>query len=130
MSDLQCPATFVIVPTGRAGETGSPDVGRVAAIFAGSGPEAAAIARRLGATHRLAIAPLDEDGPEGYRRVLGDLSDSYRGETVVVVLDVEHVAELAADGGVRTGPLEVRINADGWAVRSWSPGPQGPIVDG
>jgi hypothetical protein len=115
VSDLQCPATFVIVPAGGPGSDIDGGV-RLAALFAGHGARVRDTAARLGAAHDLPVSELDPPAIDGYRSVLTGLADLYRGETVAVVLDTDDVAELAAPGDGPADVFEITIDADGWVV--------------
>ena len=94
MSDLQCPATVVLVGSGRleAEATRRVLAGRaVAAVFD--------------------LAP--PDGP-ALRRSVDDLSDLHRGETIVVVAAPRTIAD--ALGMTRDGQVVVAVDSDGWTV--------------
>lgn len=116
MSDLQCPATFLV--TGPAATEAAARLAgtRLAAAYAV--PEGLAVAAAAAAG--LPVASLELDGTS-YAAVLEDLADVHRGETVLVVLP-EHAVETLA-GGAATGPdgvLQVAVDGDGWSVRTWT----------
>jgi hypothetical protein len=115
VSDLQCPATFVIVPAGAPGSDLDAGV-RLAALFAGDGVRVRDTAARLAATQGLAVSELEPPATGGYRAILTDLADLYRGETVAVVLDPDDVAEIVAPGGRPADVFVISIDADGWVV--------------
>jgi hypothetical protein len=154
MSDLQCPATFLVVRVNTLGEGWSGDVAglaerlrdrRVAAVYGGTTASAlavsAALADGLGVpSHTLAVPPTPPGGPADgtavvrYRAVLEELADLHRGETVLVVDDGQ-VLEPALTPLVRRGlgegpprppyrPVTLEVDGDGWRLVD-RPGPGG-----
>ena len=120
MSDLQCPATLLVLPSGDAE---LPVVllrqSRLAAVYAE--PADRASADRFAGVVGVAVRTLAREGAPYVER-LGDLADLHRGETILVLLPAGDVATLAAQKRVpdeaRTG-LEVTIDSDGWVFRVW-----------
>lgn len=107
MSDLQCAATLLVVPSDRAqGLVPQLDGTRVAHVWAStaepaSGAGAAiALALGVGLTTRPGLTDLDGSTP-----ALGEIADEHRGETVVVVVDQGDAV------------VEVAIDGDGWRCR-------------
>ena len=154
MSDLQCPATFLVVRVDTLGEGWSGEVAgladrlrdrRVAAVYGGTTASAlavsAALADGLGVpSHALAVPPTPPGGPADgaavvrYRAALEELADLHRGETVLVVDDGQ-VLEPALTPLVRSGlaadpprspyrPVTLEVDGDGWR-RVDRPGPGG-----
>jgi hypothetical protein len=121
MSDLQCPATFLVLAPGseeRVSSTRRLGDARIAAVYAGSTADATAarVADQVGLT----VIRREEPQGAAYPSGLADLADLHRGETVVVVLPAPTVAALARETGLlRPGGagLEVLMDADGWLVR-------------
>lgn len=122
MSDLQCPARFLLL----AGEL--PDAGalrheRVAAVYAATGSpgdgadRAAELARAVGVPVREMTAVLWLDEVVGRNEealgALEDLADLHRGETVLVAV---------ADGGSRSRRVDVAVDGDGLTVEEVSRG--------
>lgn len=121
MSDLQCPARFLLVaPAASAAERLRHE--RVAAVYAG--PDGSASADELSAEElgRALGAPVRRPGPAvdlgavlarepGPLAALEDLADLHRGETVVVV------AAGPPDRDVGRDLVEVLVDADGITVR-------------
>lgn len=124
MSDLQCPARFVVIVR----DSTTVELERVAVVYDGSGeelPGGVTFAERLAASlavphrpiphgpapHRPVPPPLVVDDVAGRSpaalEVLGDLADLHRGETVVLVV-----------GGAPGSRLDVHIDADGMVVRA------------
>jgi broad specificity phosphatase PhoE len=141
MSDLQCAATLLLVAHGEDPEARrlgrSLRAARLAAIYAGDGPQVTRTAGLVGAETAAPVTVLPGLG-DGARLAseLETIADLHRGETVLVV---SHA------GAIRTGvpPLvglpdeaaaslrlghctvvEVAADADGWVLRHW-PGDQG-----
>lgn len=116
MSDLQCAATFVLVPATTA--LGSlPDVRPVALHAAPGAQEAAgAVAEWLG----LPVRTLRAATPGELVAALDELADEYRGERVAVLAPGELVAALARlvlpEGA---DALVVEVDADGHRWARW-----------
>jgi hypothetical protein len=128
MSDLQCPATFLVLgdaPTeadeleldGVADQLGGRRVAKV--LASPSMPQlerAARIAERLGVTSEPAPG-LDEGAL--FRQAVEDAADIYRGESVLIIAPAEVVRSAL---GLATAPapgevVELQVDADGWLVR-------------
>jgi hypothetical protein len=130
MSDLQCPATLLMVPS----EISQAQVHqlveqvrtrRVAAVYS-SRAEAAVTSAELAASE-LGLQPrlvegLDESSA-GFTEAIGGISDIHRGESVVVFIRGEVMARatpLAAqrlvpdDASSGTAVLEIEVDGDGW----------------
>ncbi len=123
MSDLQCPATFLLVPADAepAALERLPARHRVAEVVTATGPDAVGLAARLAAAWGLPRPVATSLDAASYREVLAGLADLRRGETAVVVVDPAVLA-LVAGRGPGPGPplLEVLVDADGWVVRDGS----------
>ena len=121
MSDLQCPATFLLVPADADPQALTEATGhlRVAEVVAARTSGAGDLARRLAAAHGLPVPAAASLDAESYREVLTGLADLRRGETTVVVVDP---ALLVLVAGREEAPplLEVLVDADGWVVREAS----------
>lgn len=118
MSDLQCPATFLVLASGRGVEGSALRGSRLAAVYAL--PVDDAVAAEVAEAAGLRVSPLEAAGGASYRPVLAALADVHRGETVAVVLPDAAVAGLTAAAGPPSpgdGALEVAIDGDGWSVR-------------
>jgi hypothetical protein len=105
VSDLQCPARFLLVCGPDASLAEELRHERVAAVYVDPpGPGAAALAGALGLEAQALVRPIAlvdvlERDP-GALATLGDLADLHRGETVVVdaVGEQGHRLEVALDG--------------------------------
>lgn len=122
MSDLQCPATFIVLASDAdSGELGSVAARRPARVLTAGSAGARTLAADLGAACGMDAVELPLD-VGGYRSTLADVADLYRGETIAVVVDPEVVDDLAAGApGAEpdSGLVELAIDADGWAVGPW-----------
>ena len=123
MSDLQCPATFLVLGSADPRALEGVRDARLAAAYAV--PEARArVAAALGGTGPQ-VTTLDLDGST-YAAALEGLADLHRGETVLVVLPEDAPAALAGRGDRSPAPagevLEVAVDADGWSVHIWTSG--------
>jgi len=118
MSDLQCPCLFLLLrPVGpdRAREVAVSLAGRlVAQVYAAPGEDASATARAASDALGTGFGVLGElaaaDGSPNTYRALEELSDRYRGETVLVVCDLDSLGPAYAEVNM----AEVAVDADGW----------------
>ncbi len=111
MSDLQCAATLLLVPVGRAATLARELArARVAHVWTTTAPEAVQVAETAAADLHVGLTVLDRlDQPEKFRAALAEIADQHRGETVLVVVDhQEAVAEVTIDG-------------DAWVSRPYEP---------
>ena len=117
MSDLQCPARFLLVCEPEASTAEALRHDRVAAVYDGApGPGGAALARALGLPVQVLARPIalvDVLGrtPEALG-ALESLADLHRGETAVVTVvgRAGSRAELCADGdGVRLAEVSPEV---------------------
>jgi hypothetical protein len=139
MSDLQCPATFLIASgemgTGRVHDLVEQVRGRrISAVYASLGlaaEPAKLAASELGLEPRLSDA-LGE--PADFTQAIDEIADVHRGEAVLVFTN-DHVMRLAVPGQTRHlvphGTLlpvtEMDVDSDGWRLRSIpQPSPDGP----
>ena len=152
MSDLQCPATLLVVRVDTLGEGWRGEVAglaerlrdrRVAAVYAGVTAPAVAVSAALADGLGLPSQPLAEPPTRGgpadglavarCRAALEELADRHRGETVLVVDDGQ-VLEPALAPLVRHGsgagptppyrPVALEVDGDGWRLVD-APGPGG-----
>jgi len=133
VSDLQCPATFVLVPADAEAAVVLRALAhdRVAEVRAGDHPGAADLARALAASWGLpGPAPSDLDAAS-YRDVLTDLADLRRGETTVVVVEPALTVHVVGGGrGRGAGLVVVEVDADGVVVRGRGGAPDARGVRG
>ena len=108
MSDLQCAATLLLVPAGRAeGLAETLTHAKVARVWTGTAAVAAQAAESLAAQLGVGVSTRAEMDDERIDLALSDIADEHRGETVVVVVDHgDAIVEVAVDG-------------DGWVRRTW-----------
>jgi len=111
MSDLQCAATLLLVPSGLATDLGTAlGRARVAHVWTGSAASSLAAAEAIAADLGVGVARRDDlDEPAGLDRCLAEIADEHRGETVVVVV---------AESGEAV--VEVTVDGDGMARRPWA----------
>lgn len=106
MSDLQCPATLLVLGSGGWPTDARFDDRSIAMVYAHSdrGEESKQLALHWSVPARTVTALTSTDDGMPVRGVLEGIADQHRGETIVVL-----PAAAVAD-------LEIRIDADGWAV--------------
>jgi hypothetical protein len=127
VSDLQCPATFVLVPDDAQPERVDHALAhdRVAEVRTDARPEAVGLGRTLAAGWGLPAPVAAVLDAASYRDLLGDLADLRRGETTVVVVAPELLALVAGRGqGDAVDLVELQVDADGWIVRERGAPPQ------
>ena len=154
MSDLQCPATFLVLRVDTLGEGWRGEVAglaeqlrdrRVAAVYGGATAPAVAVSAEVAdglglPPHPLTEPPTPLGGPSDgtavarCRAALEALADLHRGETVLVVDDGQVLqpawAPLAGRGlGAGPGrtpyqPVTLEVDGDGWRLVD-RPGPVG-----
>jgi hypothetical protein len=118
MSDLQCPATIVLIARESIASGGGSEIleGRhVAGAFVAS---AAAAGLAGGRTSRLSTLPDVADGAS-LARAIEDLADLHRGETIAVVATRDMIQDMLGDAGVRADSITIAVDDSGWVV---SPG--------
>lgn len=101
MSDLQCPATVVLV---------------AADVLARVGAAAIVVGQHLAGTFDVDVA----DGAALRRRV-DELADLYRGETILVVAPLDAICTALAVSGALDQPVTVAVDSDGWRVLGSGP---------
>ena len=118
MSDLLCPATFLVLGSAEPRALQAVSDARLAAAYAV--PEARArVAAALGETGP-PVTALDLEGTT-YAAALDGLADLHRGETVLVVLPEDAPAALSGRADRAAGEvLEVAVDADGRSVHIWT----------
>lgn len=112
MSDLQCPATILVVRAGReqARALGRSLVDRrLALIYTNPGPQAMQTAEIVAAETGVPVV-VQEHADDLFETI----ADAHRGETVLVVSDDLATSQHLPNGRV----VEVAVDADGWSVRN------------
>jgi hypothetical protein len=122
MSDLQCPATIVLIARESIASGGGAEIlaGRqVSGVFVASAVEPSGLAAAgLADERRLSTLP-DVADAASLARAIEDLADLHRGETIAVVATRDMIQEMLGDAGVRTDPITIAVDDSGWSV---SPG--------
>ncbi len=125
MSDLQCPATLLIL-----GSTGWPtallEAAHVSCVYAdpARADAAADLASQLGVACR--VLPALRSGDDGLpeRESVESIADQHRGETVALLPAPAASVDPAADDPAlaHATSWELRVDADGWALHRWPAG--------
>lgn len=125
MSDLQCPARFLVVRSGLANHPdltallGALQGERIAAVYTVADPDVASAAARLATHLGMPVRPLPDtgrhDAGDPIREAMEVLADGHRGEAVALVVGVEE----PIPGSPTTAPLtRIDVDSDGWRVLS------------
>jgi hypothetical protein len=124
MSDLQCPATVLLVPRDSCASGAcarSFGARRLSGCFvdaaiAANPDELAAISRLAeGSNCPVEILGALNDGAS-LAQTLEQLSDLYRGETIALVTTAAVIRSLSGSARLPTEPIAVAIDSSGWVV--------------
>jgi hypothetical protein len=125
MSDLQCPATVLLVPRESCA---SDDVARffvgrrvagffVDAALAANPHELAAINRLAGSSDcQIEVTDAAFVDCASLEQALEDFADLYRGETIAVVASGDLIQSLLRCARTPTEPITIAIDDSGWAA--------------
>ena len=120
MSDLQCPATILLIPSEAVASDACWRALEGQRLF---GFYVDAKVQKDAAVNGLAEAadcPVQQIGPldngAGLRQVLEDLADVHRGETIAVIATAKVIESRLGLDHLPTTPIEVKIDSSGWAV--------------
>ena len=125
MSDLQCPARFLLVRGAAAGPPDPADLlarvagERIAAVYAAADAPVGGAVARLAAHLGMPVRPLPDPGDHPGGSLLTErlqlLSDTHRGENVLVVLGLDG---LLPGVSWEAALVRVDVDSDGWRVVS------------
>jgi hypothetical protein len=124
MSDLQCPAKVLFVARDvldlgtsslTPAEERYADVFAAAAIATDAGDlaRATALAQQVGCPLKILADAVDG---ASLSRAIQELSDVYRGETIVVIANRDLLREVFGRAGESMEPLAVSIESSGWTM--------------
>ena len=122
MSDLQCPATLVLISPETATSGAQALRGRVhlAGVFIASAiaddARAAALAARLASEHGCRCGTLAIVDAASLARAAGLLADLHRGETVVVLAASSAIRDALGWPSEPAEPLMVEVDSSGWTL--------------
>jgi hypothetical protein len=119
MSDLQCPATFLLLTPESLPALDARGL-RIAGVFmdASLGAETLAGALHVAAAHGCKVERLDLGERATLTREVEQLADSYRGETVLLLAPSSAVCAALHRAVPLTHPVVVAVDSDGWNVLS------------
>jgi len=126
MSDLQCPATILLMAR-ESIASGGPvilEARHLSGVFVASAvaadPGGLAATARLAeeGAWRLTTMPDVSDGAS-LARAIEELADLHRGETVAVVATRDMIQDLLGEASVGEDPITIAVDGSGWFV---SPG--------
>jgi hypothetical protein len=124
MSDLQCPATVLLVPLASCASGAcarSFDGRRLSGYFVdasiAANPDELAAIRRLAEASNCPVEIVGalNDGTS-LAQTLEQLSDLYRGETIALVTTAGVIRSLLGYAHLPTEPITVAIDSSGWVV--------------
>ena len=117
MSDLQCPATFVLLTPASLKSLDARGL-RLAGVFVDANTHARTrlALDTLLAAHgcKLELAKLDASLP--LVQQIEQLSDAYRGETLLLLAPESALCEALGCDDPPTRPVTVEVDSDGWNV--------------
>lgn len=124
MSDLQCPATILLIAREAIGAGGKAILGArhlsglfvASAVAADPGGLAAATSLADEGAWRLSTMAGVDDGAS-LARAMNHLADLHRGETIAVVASQDMIEGVVANATAFSGePITVAIDGSGWSV--------------
>lgn len=127
MSDLQCPATIVVVRADPSTEGRSALLEYLghrhcAAVQVGPGSTARAWGQAVADRFGVPVTEHDDLRTRAQlRATIADLADQYRGETLILICGADLFTAAAPDdlppellGGDRSGWVSLEVDSDGW----------------
>jgi len=117
MSDLQCPARFVLLTPGSLKALDARGL-RLSALFvdASTQTQARAELERLVAAHGCRLELVDLHDPTALMRHIEQLADAYRGETVLLLAPERAVSGVLGCADRPARPVMIAVDSDGWNV--------------
>lgn len=109
MSDLQCPATILLLTPETAAISDMRDY-RLALVL---------MARELAAiSFNTEVERADLPHAEALRAHIAELADSYRGEQVAIVVSAPAICELLRLPAAPVAAITLAVDSDGWQILS------------
>jgi hypothetical protein len=118
MSDLQCPATLILLTPETAAVSDVGEYRLSLVIFAHDLPLARAAALSLGGQRGYEAKAADITHGEALRARIAELSDMYRGEQVAVVASAQAICEALRLPAPPTAAVALAVDSDGWRILS------------
>jgi hypothetical protein len=122
MSDLQCPATILLIPSESAGADAcwrALEGQRLLGFYVDAAVERDAAIRGLADA---ADCPVQEiaavQNGASLTQTLEGLADVHRGETIAVIATAKVIEARLGLDRVPTTPIEIKIDSSGWAVNA------------
>lgn len=117
MSDLQCPARFVVLTpeTAPACDLSGMRLALVVCACAADGTMHEAL-QRLAARHGCAIQAAELRDGAALATQISELADGYRGEQVAIIAGPEVVREALQLRAAPSEPIQLAVDSDGWNV--------------
>ena len=115
MSDLQCPASFVLL-TPETAETCNLSELRLSLVLCACAMQTETV-QRLAAKDRCTIQTSAlVDGAE-LKAKINQLADQYRGEQVAVIAEPEMIRDALKQHAAPTSAVQIAVDSDGWNIR-------------
>ena len=119
MSDLQCPATIVLIPSASLGSSAcnrALEGHRLSGLFVAEQAPPAAISN-LAAANDLTIERVQTGSDrKGFRQALEGLADAYRGEAIALVASGEALQLGLGLDAVLEEPVVLSVDSSGWTI--------------
>ena len=120
MSDLQCPATILLIPSEVVASDScwrAMQGKRLFGFYVDAKVEQDAAVIGLAEAADCPVQPIGPlDNGAGLTQVLEDLADVHRGETIAVVATAKVIESRLGLDHLPTTLIEVKIDSSGWAV--------------
>lgn len=117
MSDLQCPATIVLLTERSLGTSELRELRLAVIVHAADGGDEAA-SRQLARVHSCDVEAVSSmDGP-ALRERIETLADSYRGESVAIVTTARAICTVLGREQAEAEPIVLAVDSGGWSVQT------------
>ena len=115
MSDLQCPASFVLLTPETAATCDVSEL-RLSLVVCACATNAQTV-QRLAAKDRCTIETSTLADAADLATKINRLADQYRGEQVAVIEDSKLICAALNQRAAPTLPIQIAVDSDGWNIR-------------
>ncbi|HET8939347.1 MAG TPA: hypothetical protein VFN67_38140 [Polyangiales bacterium] len=115
MSDLQCPASFVLLTPETADTCDLSDL-RLSLVLCTCATHTETV-QRLAAKDHCTIETSTFTDAAALKAKIDQLADQYRGEQVAVIAEPEMIRDVLKQHAVPTSAVQIAVDSDGWNIR-------------